>query len=164
MKGYFAFPKSPLSLEPYHQIASLGGVLPLCRGAVNVFYCPSRLGKYIFMYIYICIYIFIHIYIYIYIYIYMYLYIYICIYIFIYIYIYMFIYIYIYICIRKYTNTHTHTHTHIYIYIYIYIYIVPKSTLCYDGRAGLKAKTSKLYTLKKINQIFQVHHTIVRLK
>ena len=27
---------------------SLGGVLPLCRGAVSVFYSPSRLGNAIF--------------------------------------------------------------------------------------------------------------------
>ena len=67
---------------------SLGGVLPLCRGAVSVFYSPSWLGKIIFDAIYLCTnkwtlgrlkimlptnYSFTnHIYIYIYIYIYMY--------------------------------------------------------------------------------------------
>ena len=52
MKGCSTFPKSPASLEPHHQIFlvsypghSFGGVLPLCRGAVSVFYSPSQLGK-----------------------------------------------------------------------------------------------------------------------
>ena len=50
MKGCSAFPKSPKSLEPHHQIFSLyqdthWGTLPLCRGAVSVFYSPSRLGN-----------------------------------------------------------------------------------------------------------------------
>ena len=49
MKGYSAFPKAPASLEPHHQIVRsrtlVGGVLPLCRSAVDVFYSPSRLGN-----------------------------------------------------------------------------------------------------------------------
>ena len=52
MKGYSAFPKAPALLEPHHQIVychiqdtRLGGVLPLCREAVGVFYSPSRLGN-----------------------------------------------------------------------------------------------------------------------
>ena len=51
MKGYSAFPKAPALLEPHHLDClvsyaghSLGGVLPLCREAVGVFYSP-RLGK-----------------------------------------------------------------------------------------------------------------------
>ena len=54
VKGYSAFPKTPALLEPHHQtvychiqdIHWVGwGFLPLCRGAVNVFYSPSRLSK-----------------------------------------------------------------------------------------------------------------------
>ena len=53
MKGYSAFPKAPALLEPHHQIVLCyiqdtrlgGGVLPLCRGAVSVFYSPSRLSN-----------------------------------------------------------------------------------------------------------------------
>ena len=53
MKGYSAFPKAPALLEPHHQIVYChiqdthrgGGVLPLCKEAVGVFYSPSRLGK-----------------------------------------------------------------------------------------------------------------------
>ena len=50
-KGYSALPKAPELLEPHHQIVLChiqdihGSVLPLCRGAVSVFYSPSRLGK-----------------------------------------------------------------------------------------------------------------------
>ena len=54
MKGYPAFPKVPASLEPHHQIVQChiqdtrwGGVLPLCRGAVGVFYSPSQLDNWI---------------------------------------------------------------------------------------------------------------------
>ena len=58
MKGCSAFPKAAASLEPHHQIVwnhiqdTLwdGGVLPLCRTAVGVFYSPSRLGDYIIVY------------------------------------------------------------------------------------------------------------------
>ena len=50
IKGYSAFPKTPALLEPHHQIAYchtlFGGVLPLCRGAVCVFYSPSRLSNF----------------------------------------------------------------------------------------------------------------------
>ena len=56
MKGYSAFPKAAASLEPHHQIVQCHiqdthgvGVLPLCRGAVGVFYSPIRLGKNIFV-------------------------------------------------------------------------------------------------------------------
>ena len=51
IKGDSAFPKAPALLEPHHQIDSCykqyvyGGVLPLCRNAVVVFYSPSRLGS-----------------------------------------------------------------------------------------------------------------------
>ena len=53
MKGCSAFPKAPGSLEPHQQIVQChiqdthcgGRVLPLCRGAVSVFYSPSRLGN-----------------------------------------------------------------------------------------------------------------------
>ena len=53
MKGYSAFPKAPALLEPHHQhcwnltLRTLvgGGVLPLCRETVGVFYNPSRLGN-----------------------------------------------------------------------------------------------------------------------
>ena len=44
VKGCSAFPNAPALLEPHHQIL-IGRVLPLCRGAVGVFYSPSRLGK-----------------------------------------------------------------------------------------------------------------------
>ena len=56
-KGYSAFPKAPALLEPYHQIVYCHiqdtrwwGVLPLCRGAVSIFYSPhpSRLGNFKF--------------------------------------------------------------------------------------------------------------------
>ena len=62
IKGYFAFPNAPVLLELHHQMFSVisriligGGVLPLCRGAVSVFYSPSQLGKkrILLMYIYI---------------------------------------------------------------------------------------------------------------
>ena len=52
MKGCSAFSKAPSSLEPHHQIVLChihdirwGGVLPLGREAVGVFYSPRRLGK-----------------------------------------------------------------------------------------------------------------------
>ena len=52
MKGCSAFPKAPASLEPHHQIiychiqdTRWGGVLPLCRGAVGIFFSPIRLVK-----------------------------------------------------------------------------------------------------------------------
>ena len=51
MKGYSVFPKAPASLEPHLQIVqchiqeSHCGVLPLCRGAVGVFYNLCRLGS-----------------------------------------------------------------------------------------------------------------------
>ena len=51
MKGYSTFPKAPALLEPHHPIilcqsrTFIGGVLPLCREAVGVFYSPSRLGN-----------------------------------------------------------------------------------------------------------------------
>ena len=52
MKGHSAFPKVTALLEPHHQTVLFniqdtrcGGVLPLCRCAVGVFYSPSRLGK-----------------------------------------------------------------------------------------------------------------------
>ena len=48
MKGYSAFPKAPAPSDflvsyPGHSLG--GGVLPLCREAVGVFYSPSRLGN-----------------------------------------------------------------------------------------------------------------------
>ena len=53
MKGYSAFPKAPALAEPHHQIILChiqdtrcggvgGGVLPLYREAVGVFYSPSQ--------------------------------------------------------------------------------------------------------------------------
>ena len=52
MKGCSVFPKDPAftgtSPSDFSVISrSLvgGGVLPLCRGAVSVFYSPNRLGK-----------------------------------------------------------------------------------------------------------------------
>ena len=51
MKGYSTFPPNPASLESHHQIVlryiqdTQWGVLILCRGAVGVFYSPSRLGN-----------------------------------------------------------------------------------------------------------------------
>ena len=51
MKRYSAFPKAPALLEPHHQVVQCHiqdtrlGILPLCRGAVSVFYSPSRLGN-----------------------------------------------------------------------------------------------------------------------
>ena len=53
IKGYSAFLKAPALLKPQHQIVNVisktfvvGGVLPLCRDAVSVFYSPSWLGYY----------------------------------------------------------------------------------------------------------------------
>ena len=55
MKWYSAFPKAPALLEPHHQILCyiqdthcgwVGVSLPLCRGAVGVFYSPDQLGKF----------------------------------------------------------------------------------------------------------------------
>ena len=53
MKRYFASPEAPALLEPHHQIVSCHiqdirwrKILPLCRGAVGVFYSHSRLGCY----------------------------------------------------------------------------------------------------------------------
>ena len=81
MKGCSAFSKALASLEHHHQIVSCHiwdtrwEVLLLCRGAVGVFYCPSRLGNiYIYIYMYMCVcvceyvYILMHEYIYVYIY------------------------------------------------------------------------------------------------
>ena len=51
MKGCSAFPKSPASQEPHHQIVlchiqdTRYGVLPLCRGSDGVFYSPTQLGN-----------------------------------------------------------------------------------------------------------------------
>ena len=52
MKGCSVFPKAPTLLRPQIRLfrgtsrALIGGgVLPLCRGAVSVFYSPSRLGN-----------------------------------------------------------------------------------------------------------------------
>ena len=52
MKGYSTFPKAPASLKPYYLIVkcyiqdNFGvRVLLLYRGAVSVFYSPSRLGN-----------------------------------------------------------------------------------------------------------------------
>ena len=46
MKGYSVIPKSPASDCLVSQIGhSLDGVLPLHKGAVGVFYSPSRLGN-----------------------------------------------------------------------------------------------------------------------
>ena len=43
MKGYSAFPKAPALLRLFSVISRtlVWGVLPLCRGAVSVFYSPS---------------------------------------------------------------------------------------------------------------------------
>ena len=48
MKGYSTFPKAPALVEPCHQkidvtSMTLGGILPLCRDAVSVFYSTSQL-------------------------------------------------------------------------------------------------------------------------
>ena len=52
MKGYSTFPKAPALLDLTIRLFSVisrtlvgGGVLPLCRGAVGVFYSPSWLGN-----------------------------------------------------------------------------------------------------------------------
>ena len=49
MEEYSAFSKAPALLKPHHQIVykdtRWGGVVPLCRDAVGVFYRPSRLGN-----------------------------------------------------------------------------------------------------------------------
>ena len=51
MKGYCTFPKTQhhwnLTIRLFSVISRTltGGILPLCRGAVGVFYCASRLGK-----------------------------------------------------------------------------------------------------------------------
>ena len=52
MKGYSVLSKASALLERHHQIILchirtfvVGGILPLSREAVGVFYCPSRLGK-----------------------------------------------------------------------------------------------------------------------
>ena len=42
-KEYSTFSKSPRLSYLGHSLAG-GGVLPLCRGVVGVFYCSSRLG------------------------------------------------------------------------------------------------------------------------
>ena len=53
-KEVLHIPQSSRITEPYHQIilchirTLIGGVLPLCRGAVSVFYRPSQLGYIIF--------------------------------------------------------------------------------------------------------------------
>ena len=52
MKGYSTFPKTPQitgtlpsdCLLSYPRLSLSGGVLPLCRDAVGVFYCPSQLA------------------------------------------------------------------------------------------------------------------------
>ena len=50
-EGVLRFPQSSSAAETSpsdclvsYQDTRLGGVLPLCRGAVSVFYSPSRLG------------------------------------------------------------------------------------------------------------------------
>ena len=51
-KGYSAFPRAPVLLEPHHQIIQYHiqeiqcgwGVLPLCREAVSVFCKPQSIG------------------------------------------------------------------------------------------------------------------------
>ena len=55
MKGCSAFPKTPVSVEPRHQIVSCHiedtrwvGFLPFFREAVDVFYRPSQLGNLIY--------------------------------------------------------------------------------------------------------------------
>ena len=55
MKGCTAFPKAPASLEPHYQISVIsrtliGGVLPLSRGAVDVFTAPADWAS-----VYICV-------------------------------------------------------------------------------------------------------------
>ena len=52
MKGFAAFSKTSVLLEPHHQIVychiqdtRCGGVLPCIREAVGVFYSPSQLGN-----------------------------------------------------------------------------------------------------------------------
>ena len=52
MIGYSTYPKAPTSLEPHYQIIEYyiqdthwGGVLPLWKEAVGVFYSLSRLGN-----------------------------------------------------------------------------------------------------------------------
>ena len=49
MKEYFVFPKTPiiLTIRLFSVMTRtfVGGVLPLCRDSINVFCCPSRLGK-----------------------------------------------------------------------------------------------------------------------
>ena len=45
MPEHSAFPKAPESLEPLDCFVCVGGVLPLCRSAVGVFYSPSWLDN-----------------------------------------------------------------------------------------------------------------------
>ena len=51
MKVHSVFPKAPALQEPHHQIVwcpvntLFAGIVPLCRGAVDRFYSPSRLGS-----------------------------------------------------------------------------------------------------------------------
>ena len=51
IKGYSVFTKAPALLQPHHQNVqryiqnTRCGVLHLCRGAIGVFYSPSRLAK-----------------------------------------------------------------------------------------------------------------------
>ena len=101
INGYSAFPKAPALLEPSDGLVlypghSLGGVLPLCRDAVDVFYSASWLGN-----MYICMFMCAYIYIYIYVCVCVFLYIYIYIYIYMKIYVRVYIYIYIYMCIYR---------------------------------------------------------------
>ena len=66
MNGCSVFPKAPALLGPYHQIVwchigtLIGGGLPLCRGAVSVFYCSKSdsvtITNIIYIYIYVCMY------------------------------------------------------------------------------------------------------------
>ena len=71
MKGYSASPKLQyycnLTIRLFSVISGtlFGGVLPLCRDAVNIFYSPSRLSQgkernndfsiYIYIYVYVCV-------------------------------------------------------------------------------------------------------------
>ena len=43
IKEYSAFLRAPALLKPHHQTL-IGGVLPLCRDAVVVFYSPNQPG------------------------------------------------------------------------------------------------------------------------
>ena len=80
MKGYSAFPKAPTLLEPltirlFSAISRtlVGGVLPLCKGAVGVFYStpPADWANWEYISVYVCLHICVHVYVVVFVHIYM---------------------------------------------------------------------------------------------